>query len=272
MITKQNLHTHTTYVDGKDNPEAIVKKAIELGFDSIGFSEHSFVEFSSYPHQLKIEDMGKYITEINLLKEKYKDIIEIFLGLEMEMYSHVPTKGFDYIIGSAHYVEIDGSYFVADGSAEETINIINQQFCGDGIKFAEKYFQTISKLPDLQKADIIGHFDILSKNIERLDYLDTSSKKYLNLGFEAIHTLKGKIPFFEVNTGAISRGYRTTPYPHPEFLKEFNNCGFGAVITSDCHNKNFLDCYFEESKLLLKEAGFKSRFVLTKEGFKEIEL
>ena len=102
--------------------------------------------------------------------------------------------------------------------------------------------------------------------------MDTSSKEYLNLGFEAIHALKNKIPFFELNTGAISRGYTAKPYPQMEFLKEFLHCGFGAVITSDCHNKDFLDFYFDEANELLCEAGFQSRWLLTNDGFQEIGL
>lgn len=43
--------------------------------------------------------------------------------------------------------------------------------------------------------DIIGHFDLITKNNEIGKFMDTSSKKYLNYGFEAIHTLNGKIPF-----------------------------------------------------------------------------
>ncbi len=57
-----------------------------------------------------------------------------------------------------------------------------------------------------------------------------------------------------------------------EFLKEFRKNGFGATISSDCHDKRVLDCYFEESKELLREAGFKSRFVLTANGFEEVAL
>ena len=92
------------------------------------------------------------------------------------------------------------------------------------------------------------------------------------MGYEAIHALKGNIPLFEVNTGAISRGYRSIPYPQIEFLKEFKECGFGAVITSDCHDKNFLDCQFNEARELLISAGFKSIFILTKDGFKEVAI
>ena len=42
----QNLHTHSTYCDGHDTPEETVLRAIELGFDTIGFSGHSHMYFS----------------------------------------------------------------------------------------------------------------------------------------------------------------------------------------------------------------------------------
>ena len=48
MICKQNLHTHTNYTDGKDEPEELVLEAIKRGFSSIGFSEHSFMYFSDF--------------------------------------------------------------------------------------------------------------------------------------------------------------------------------------------------------------------------------
>ena len=76
----------------------------------------------------------------------------------------------------------------------------------------------------------------------------------------------------EVNTGAISRGYRTTPYPDKFILKEMKRLGFGVVISSDCHDARMVDCYFAESEQLLKECGFKEQYVLKKEGFVPIEL
>ena len=42
---KSNLHTHTTYCDGKSTPEQIVLSAIKHGFDSIGFSGHGYTDF-----------------------------------------------------------------------------------------------------------------------------------------------------------------------------------------------------------------------------------
>lgn len=269
---KQNLHTHTTYVDGKDTPEELILEAIKRGFGSIGFSEHSYLEYSSSSNLLTVEKTEQYKEEIKALKRKYREKISIYCGLEYDFYSELNVDGLDYLIGSVHYLDCNGKVATFDRGLNETLAYIRENFGGNGLSFAKKYFETIASLPERQNFDIIGHFDIITKNNDQGGFIDVSSKEYLDLGFEAIHSLKGKIPFFEVNTGAISRGYKKAPYPQTEFLREFNRCGFGAVITSDCHNKSFLDCHFEESAELLSAAGFRSRYILTDNGFTEVGL
>lgn len=272
MSRLQNLHIHTNYVDGKDSPEEIVVKAIEKGFDSIGFSEHTYMPFSDYPHQMTVEKTGEYKAEIDALKEKYKDKIDIFCGLEYELFSDIDVTGFDYIIGSVHYLDFDGKKISFDRGVREVNDLVENYFNGDSIKFAKKYFETLLMLPQKLNVDILGHFDIFTKTNEVNKFIDTTSKVYLDYGYEAIHNLKGKIPLFEVNTGAIARKYRTAPYPQLDFMKEFKRSGFGAVITSDCHDKEFLDCYYKETRELLMAAGFHSIWVLTNSGFREIGL
>ena len=272
MKNKQNLHTHSTYTDGRDTPEEMILEAVAKGFSGIGFSEHSYMPFSPSKSQLRPEDTEKYRAEIYALKEKYKGQIDIFCGIEFEFNSAMIYHSFDYLIGSVHYLDFGDAILGFDRSLEGVEAYISDNFGGDSLAFAKKYYETMAMLPQKGKFDILGHFDLLTKNNEQGRFIDTTDKKYLNLGFEAIHALKGKIPLFEVNTGAVARGYRTAPYPQMDFMKEFQKCGYGVVITSDCHNKNFLDCYFEDSRLLLQEAGFKTRWILTDDGFKEVKL
>ena len=270
MKNKQNLHIHTTYADGKNSPEELISEAIARGFDSIGFSEHSYMAFSDYPNQMTVEETEDYKKEIRSLAEKYRGEIGVFCGLEFEFFSDLSTDGLDYLIGSVHYLDFDGKILGFDRNLELTLEYLRDNFGGDGMAFAKRYYETVARLPEKRNFDIIGHFDLLTKNNEAGSFIDTESKKYVDLGIEAIHSLRGKIPLFEVNTGAISRGYRTLPYPQIEFLREFKNCGFGAVISSDCHDKNYLDCYYEEAEELLRTAGFKSKWILTKNGFTEV--
>ena len=269
MKNKQNLHTHTTYADGRNTPEELVREAIGRGFSGLGFSEHTHMPFSPYPHQMTVEKMPEYRAEILRLKEQYRGKLDIFCGLEWEFYSDVPTEGYDYLIGSVHYLSVSGGLFGFDHDLEKTRAYIRDHFGGDAMAFAKAYFETVARLPERGNFDILGHFDLLTKTNEQGLFLNTADPAYLTMGFEAIHALRGKIPLFEVNTGAMARGYRTSPYPCTDFLKEFRACGYGAVMTSDCHDARYLDCGFELAEELLRQAGFRSHWVLTDCGFRE---
>lgn len=271
MRKLQNLHTHTCYCDGKDSPEEIVLTAIDKGFASIGFSGHSYMHYAP-DHSMSIDGTEEYKNEITLLKEKYQNKIDIFCGLEVDMYSEIDLTGYDYLIGSVHYLLCDGKYVGFDRSAEVVKGVIDEHFAGSGIEYAKAYYKALGKLPQYGDFDIIGHFDLITKHCDNVEFFDQNSAEYKNAAIEAVQALEGKIPFFEVNTGAIARGYRKKPYPENFLLKELKKHGFGAVITSDCHDRKMLDCKFEYAAELLKQCGFKERYVLTKQGFKPVSL
>lgn len=271
MKYKQNLHTHSTYCDGKDSPREVIRRAIEKDFDSIGFSCHSPM-FYSEKNGIKNERIIDYVNEIDELKREYEDQIEIFCGWEYDIYSNINLKPYDYIIGSLHYFNINGEFVGFDRSEQEVKRVIDTYFGGNGMLYAKKYYEDIAQLAKYGDFDILGHFDLITKHSENTDFFDIKSDKYLNAAKAAIKALSGKIPLFEVNTGAISRGYRTAPYPMSVLIREFNKQGFGVVISSDCHDANYLDCYFDEAAELLRECGFKEKYIFTKDGFKAVSL
>ena len=268
----QNLHVHSTYCDGKDTPEEMIRTALKKSFHSIGFSGHSYMEPSA-EYTMTAEVTEDYRREILRLKEVYRDQIEIFLGLEADMYSEVSFSGYEYLIGSLHCLKkADGQYLAFDRSAQAVQTLIDDHFDGDGMAFAKEYFRQLAHLPEYGSFDILGHFDIHTKNIEKIPFFDTGSREYLDAAYAALEKLQGKIPYFEVNTGAISRGYRTSPYPAENLLGPIGEMGFGAVISSDCHDRNFLDCGYEMARQLLLNNGFRECFVLTRSGFEAVPL
>ena len=266
MKLLQNLHTHTRYCDGRDTPEEMIKAAIEKGFESIGFSGHSYTDFDAVS-SMSPEDTERYKAEVRGLAEKYRDQIKVFCGIEYDYYSDFDTSDFDYVIGSLHALKIGDNYYGVDCTCEKTARLINEHFGGDGYVFARAYYNTLATLPERGKFDILGHFDLITKYHAKVSFFDEETREYRAPALEAISAIKGKIPFFEVNSGAIGRGYRSTPYPDPFFIKEFKKQGFGAVITSDCHNSSWLDIGYKESATLLKECGYKEIYILTENGF-----
>lgn len=271
MNTLQNLHQHTTFCDGKNTPEEIVLAAIEKGFGSIGFSSHCYMEYAKY-YCMPLEKEAAYKQEIARLKEKYGHRIDVFCGLEFDICCPHRPEGYDYLIGSLHGLRFDGIDYEFDGIAEHFEKMITEHFDGDGMAFAKEYYRQLAWLPEFADVDIIGHFDLITKHRDTVNFFDSDAKEYRFAAIEAAEALAGKIPYFEVNTGAIARGYRTTPYPDPFIIKEMKRLGFGVVISSDCHQAHLMDCYFEEAKALLRECGYTHRHILTKEGFVPVPL
>ncbi len=266
---KQNLHTHSVFCDGKNTPEEMVQEAILRGFDSLGFSMHSYVVCSGIGSLTALESYRK---EILRLKEAYKNQLKIYLGIEYDICSEHSPKGYEYTIASVHCLKLSGICYDFDRGLQETLRYIDEHFDGNGMEFAKCYYETVATIPQYGNFDILGHFDLITKNNEKGGFLDTSSAQYLGCAKDAIHALKGKVPLFEVNTGCIGRGYRSTAYPQVELLREFKDCGFGAVITSDCHKKELLDCNFEDAKKMLESVGYRSIYVLTEQGFAEVPI
>ncbi len=266
MNYNQNLHTHTTYCDGKDTPREVIEIAIKKGFTSVGFSEHSYMHYSPY-HSMMEEKTPEYIKQIKALKDEYKGTFDVYCGIEFDMYSMLDLSPFDYVIGSFHYFHIGDEYVGFDRSQDEVAHVINTYFDGNGMAYAKKYYHDLAMLPSYGKIDVLGHFDLVAKHSDNTVFFDGTSKEYLSYAVEAAEVLFKKVPLFEVNTGAISRGYRKTPYPSLEILKELKRIGFGAIISSDCHDANTLECGFDSAKELLQEAGFREKFILTDDGF-----
>ena len=240
----QDLHTHTVYCDGKNTPEEMVLAAIEKGMARIGFSGHGYTDFDTI-YCMSEDGVRKYCAEIACLKEKYKGQIEILCGVEQDYYATASTAPFDYVIGSVHYVKVGDTYLPVDESEQTLLESVNTYFGGDIYAFAEQYFSTVGDVLARTNADIIGHFDLLSKFNEGGKMFDETHPRYVAAYVSAIDRLLPYGKPFEVNTGAISRGYRTHPYPSTAMLEYIAAKGGSVILGGDSHSKETLCYQFE---------------------------
>ena len=267
----QNLHVHSVYCDGKDTPEEMIAAAMAAGLDSLGFSIHSYMSCSKSGF-LSLEKQAAYNAEIERLKAKYKDNFPVYRGVEFDIYADSPWDGYDYTIASVHYLHTHEGLVSFDTGLEKTLAYVEKYFESDGMKFAKAYYEALSTAADYGKFDIIGHFDLVTKNNELHHFIDTDTARYRSFVADAVSALRGKIPFFELNTGAIARGYRTSPYPAMDILKLLRESGFGATISSDCHDKQYVDFGYDLAAEFLREAGYNSKFIFNGKDFEEVAL
>ena len=77
---------------------------------------------------------------------------------------------------------------------------------------------------------------------------------------------------FEINTGAISRGWRTTPYPAPFLLKRLAEKGADVMITSDCHSKNAILNFFDGAVEYARACGIRRVCVYKNKAIEKIKI
>ena len=245
-----NYHTHTTFCDGKNTPEEMVQKAIELGLSELGFSGHSYTAFDLEPCMSR-EGTEAYKKEINALKEKYKSQIKILLGIEYDYQSVESRDGYDYILGSVHYILKDGEYLCIDYSRQKQIEAVNKHYGGDFYAYIEDYYALVADLYNKTKCDIIGHFDLITKYNEKGDLFDTNHPRYIAAWKSAADAILQTPAVVEINTGGIARGHKKSPYPSKEIIEYFKTHGKKLIFSSDCHNKDFLLCGYDEIKNII---------------------
>lgn len=251
-----DFHTHTSFCDGKHSPEEMVLYAIEKGMKALGFSMHAFVEFDLDVYSDSAA-LYEYKKEVARLKEKYKDKIEIFCGIEQDIYKESVSEGFDYVIGSVHYVKIGDEYIPIDLSKEVLLDAVIRGFGGDFYSFAEWYYDMEAQIVEKTGADIIGHLDLIRKFNENGDLFDEKHPRYIAAYTKAVKALVKYDKPFEINTGAISRGYRSTPYPCEDILRCIYSSGGKVIMSSDSHRKETLCFEFEKWADLARKIGFK---------------
>lgn len=273
-----NLHTHTNYCDGKFCAEDMILAAIKCNFQSIGISTHGPTPFVS-DWNIQFEKVEKYIEEVNFLKEKYKDIIEVFTGMELD---YIPEIGFDeislslikkldYYIGSIHYLGCfkNGIMWTVDYNIEELLQGINDSFNGDARLAVETYYKLISEMAVKYQPPIIGHFDLFKKNNKNNVIFDENDRWYIKAVEKSLDVIKNTSSSIEINTGGIARGYTTEQYPSTFILKMIKDRNIPVIINSDAHTTEGIDCKFTEMYKLVENLGFDNLAYLTSDGWKK---
>ena len=262
MLT--NFHTHTTFCDGDNTVEEMVLAALEKDFSAIGFSGHGYTA-----HDLRycMQNTEGYISEIKRLKEKYKKDIQIYLGIEEDASEPVESREeYDYIIGSSHYIFYNGEYNTVDSSKEhfaETLSVFNN----DILKMADAYYSSFCEYILKRKPDIVGHFDLVTKYDDIIAPGVCANPEYIKLSEKYMDIALTSGCIFEVNTGAMAKGYRKTPYPAENLLYLMKKRDGKLILNSDCHFTSGLDFAFSETKKMLKDIGFEYIYTLYNNEF-----
>lgn len=114
-----HVHTYRCHHAEKIPDEAYICRAIEHEADSITFTDHAPFPGDPFTNRMLYSEFPEYISTLKELKEKYKDRINLKIGLEieflpsfMEYYKELhQNKDIDILMLGQHFYEINpGEY------------------------------------------------------------------------------------------------------------------------------------------------------------------
>ena len=262
-MLRSNLHTHTLWCDGKNTPREMVERAIDLGFDTLGFSGHSYTSFDT---SFCLRDPQGYTEEILALQKEYEGRIKVLLGVELDALGEC-TFDPAYVIGAVHYVTARGMHYPIDHNLAWQKRLIEEGYHGDVMSAVAAYFHSLPEMAYRIKPDFVAHMDVFAKFNEQHPAFDETGDEYLTLAFEAVEGIMEHCRVFEVNTGGMFRGYRSAPYTTLPILKHIQKCGGEVTISSDAHKIEALDYGFREALGVISRVGFDTLRVMTPAGW-----
>ena len=257
-----DYHTHTVFSSDSMYPmEDCIKDAISLGIEEICFTDHVDYGIKDDWDELRNNkatkkyfnvDYDKYFSDLETLREKYKNQITIKNGLEfgiqkynIEKYNKLFEKyPLDFIILSVH--QIDDKEFwnhsYQDGKTEK--------------EYYEDYFNEIYYLvQNYSNYCVLGHLDMMKRYDEKDGYNPFVENKEIITKILKRVIADGK--GIELNTSSIK--YKLDDLmPSRDILKLYLELG-GEVLTigSDSHCKRDLkNSHIEELKQELRDIGF----------------
>lgn len=263
MTNLTNYHCHSTFCDGRADMEMFIRFAISNQFTSFGFSSHAPLPFPTN-WTMEWDRMNDYIAEFNRLKEKYRDDIELILGLEIDYinndYNPAISKftklPLDYRIGSVHLIPNKNEKLIdIDCSSVRFRDIVDNYFDSDIEYVVQLYYKQILKMIESGGFDILGHCDKIHYNASCYDSNLLNSKWYNTFMHEYLEKINRHGYQIEINTKSYYDLH--TFYPDIRYFSFLNDIGAHVQVNSDSHYPDRINYGRIEALQALQAAGFK---------------
>jgi histidinol-phosphatase (PHP family) len=239
-----SLHSH----DGSASVKEMCNRAIEIGLDEIGFSEHK--DFDPNDPVVDFFNYDAYMQAITEARDECGDQLKIRAGVEIDyqvwfedkIAAYLDSHEFDFVLGSVHYVN--------------GVKVITEEYNRvRNIKSA--YYDYFSAVRD---SVVSGLFDVLAhlEYANRLgtaawgDYETSAHKDELGIIFD---TLVQNQLTLEINTAGIFHGIGAT-YPCSDSILLYGTRGGDRIsIGSDAHHPDQLGGNYSKAVRACRDIG-----------------
>lgn len=265
MTLRTNYHTHSRYCDGEGEIRAYIEAAIAAGLDSYGVSSHAPLPVPTRdPWMMRLDDLPAYCAEVRALREEYRDRLAVYLALELDYVpgleafcrARIFPQGFDYFVGSVHFVGTDGEGmpWEIDESAERFAAGLAGGWGGDVRRAFEEYFALQRAMVGTPGVAIVGHMDKMKMwNFEDRYFRETDDW-YVAAVEETLRAFKAGGLIVELNTSGLRKAI-AAPFPSPWMLARCRDLGIPITVTTDAHTPAEVAAGFAEASDILGDVG-----------------
>lgn len=233
---KTNYHTHTSrcmHATGTD--EEYVLSALKGGYELLGFSDHTPWKYhTDYVADMRMlpDELPEYVESLRALREKYKDRIQIKIGLECEYFpeymywlkEQIKKYQLDYVIFGNHYYHTDEKfpYFGHHTDNRDMLDL---------------YEESAIEGMETGLYNCLAHPDLFMRSYPEWDRHCTLAARHICRAAARLHIpLEYNIAFVPYN-----EAHGTTSYPCPEFWHIAAAEGCTAIIGVDAHHHEDLE-------------------------------
>ncbi len=237
--------------DGKASIAEQCSKAVELGLDEIGFTEHK--DFDPFDPEVNYFEYDRYMQEIEEARSAWKGKLIIRAGVEIDyqiwfedkIAEYLQNHSFDFVLGSVHYVN---RKMIMTPEYNKTHNQVSAY---------QSYFLEV--LHSVQS----GLFDVLS----HLEYANRrgiaawgpySPEPHRDVLTAIFQELISRDMAFEINTAGLHQNLGVM-YPVEQTVQIYASLG-GRKITigSDAHHPDQLAWQFADAAQTALRCGISS--------------
>ncbi len=260
---RSDFHMHSYHSGDSDTPmEDQIRAALSLGLSSVCFTEHLDMDWP-YQNTPDLEpgtfdlDLAAYRQEYLRLRDKYRDRLHIFYGVELGLQPHLGDRlgaftadhpDFDFILGSTHVSrQMDPYYSIFfEGRTEEEA-------------YRTYFTDSLLSLRAFHQIDSYGHMDYVVRYGPNQDRF-YSYERYRDVIDPILDLLLEHDIALEINTAGLSKGLSQCN-PCTGIVRRYRQMG-GRKITvgADAHAPAGIAAGFDTAAAILTEAGFDTYY------------
>ena len=254
----------------------VLEAAVKAGYHTFGVSEHAprlgdrFLYPSEFEKGFTVarleEDFENYASTIAALSEEFADRLTVLRGFEAEvvpgdgyrdtMLGYRSRYGFDYMVGSVHYVD-EVSIDLTKGHFDR---LVRQH--GGLEELTLRYYETVTEMVEALRPDVVGHLDLVRRHAGPEAKLDTA--RIRSAATRALEAVRDCNSILDLNTAGYRKGLGT-PYPAPWLVQLANRMDVGFCFGDDSHGPHQVGAGVEDAREYLLENGVARVTTLTRE-------